>query len=97
MDFLIKLGAIILIAIPIYFVIRILLIAFHKKLSWMENLHKKLTNTKKEKVISFTVLLLSGFLCYYFSEFLSFNNIQLGLALGLFLGITNIFDPKMLK
>lgn len=97
MDFLFKLGAIVLIAIPIFFVSRIILIAFHKKLSWMGKLHEKLANTKKEKVISFAVILLSGGLCYYFSEFLAFSNVQLGLVLGLFLGISNIFDPKMLK
>lgn len=61
----------------------------------MSHLHKKLNDTNKEKVISFIVILLGGFLCYYFSE--TFSNVQLGVVLGLFLGITNIFDPKMLK
>ncbi|MEH7250460.1 hypothetical protein V7114_27280 [Neobacillus niacini] len=97
MDFLFRLGVIILIAIPIYFVIRILLILFHKRLVWLEIVHEKLNNTKLEKVISVAVIFLGGFLCYYFSESLSFNSVQLGLVLGLFLGISNLFDPEMLK
>lgn len=97
MDFLFKLGEIILIAIPIFIAIRILLILFYKKLPWMVKLQDKLNHSKMGKVIPFAVTFLTGFLCFYLSELFSLTNLQLGLLLGLFLGITNILDSAMLK
>ncbi len=97
MDFLVEIGQTILIGIPIFLAFRITLIIFHKKLPWLENLHKNLKNSKKEKVITFTVIIVGGLLSYYLSELFSFTNVEIGVVLGLFLGIANIFDPKMLK
>lgn len=97
MDFIFDLFVILLIAIPIYLFIRIIIIALHKKLPWMEKLHEKINDSGKEKAIFSFVFFLCGIISFLLSEIYSFSNLQLGSVLGIFLGISNIFDSKMLK
>lgn len=97
MDFFFELFVILLIAIPIYLLIRIMLISFYKKLPWMEKLHEKISESGKEKAIFSIVFVLCGIISFILSEIYTFSNLQLGAFLGLFLGASNIFDSKMLK
>ena len=97
MEFFFDLFVIVLIAIPIYLLIRIMLISLIKKLPWMEKLHKKIRYSGKEKAIFSIVFFLSGIISFLLSEFYSLSNLQLGAVLGVFLGVSNLFDSKMLK
>ncbi len=72
-------------------------ISLYKKLSWMEKLHGKINDSGKEKAIFSIVFFLCGIISFLLSEIYTFSNLQLGVVLGLFLGLSNLFDSKMLK
>lgn len=63
----------------------------------MEKLHEKINDSGKEKAIFSIVFFLCGIISFLLSEIYSFSNLQLGSVLGIFLGVSNIFDSKMLK